>query len=121
MGILRQEMDQCFNRFSTSLLGHINGEINKCMKPRDDQLQLLTTKYNELLVEVKTLKAQQKENREKIQQKALPKRHNDNVFIVDGLREIEGQEDDITLARFLNRKLKSLQKPMGANMFLEAE
>ena len=42
------------------------------------------------------------------------------MFIVDGLK-VEGQEDNVTLVRFLNSKLKSLQKLLGASMFLEAE
>ena len=121
VGILRHEMDANFNKFANNFLGHVNSELNKCLKPRDDQLQVLTDKYNDLLVEVQSLKKQQRENREKIQQKSQPRRHSDNVFIVDGLREVEGQDDDYTLARFLNSKMKSLQKPLAATCFLEAE
>ena len=73
VGILRQEMDQNFNRFTSNFLSHINSELGKCLKPRDDHLQLLSDKCSDLLEEVNSLKKQQRENREKIQQKSQPR------------------------------------------------
>ena len=47
--------------------------------------------------------------------------HNDHVFFVDGLKVTEGPNDDLTLAKFLKAKMKSLNKPVNASSFVEVE
>ena len=125
VGLLRQEirreMRNTLNRYTEGIVGHVNQHLENEFKSRDDQLHILTSRYNLLLKEVHHLKKEQQENKIKLEEKKQPRKHSDHIFLVDGLNIVEDQDDKLTLVKLCNSKLKSLGRPITKECFLDVE